>query len=424
VEAVLIGAGQRGLRVYGRIALEHPGNVRFVAVAEPDPERRDRFATQHGIPANRCFARWEDLIGAGRLASALLCCTLDRLHVEPTLAALQAGYHVLLEKPIAPTPEDCVRMVQAAERANRLLAIAHVLRYTSFFSALHRVVRDGRLGTIVSLQHSENVAYWHMAHSYVRGNWARSETTGPMILTKCCHDLDILAWIMSGDPVEQLYSFGSLLHFRPENAPPNAPERCLDGCPAAEECPYYAPRIYLTDNLGWPTQTISNDLSYDARLRALRTGTYGRCVYRAGNDVVDHQVTTMRHASGAISTLTMHGHSHEEARTTRIDGTRATLRARFTPSRGSEMVVYPHDSGVEPESVRVDGSERDGHGGGDLGVLRAFAESVGAADHGALTSARVSLESHLLAFAAEESRKSGVPIEMAKYRRSVDARAP
>jgi predicted dehydrogenase len=338
------------------------------------------------------------------------------------MAALQTGYHVLLEKPMAPTPEDCVRMVRAAERTKRLLAIAHVLRYTTFFSALRRVAHDGRLGTIVSVQHSENVAYWHMAHSYVRGNWSRSGTTGPMILTKCCHDLDILAWLMGGDPVEQIHSVGSLLHFRPENAPPNAPERCLDGCPAAEECPYYAPRIYLTDNLGWPTQTISNDLSYEARLRALRTGPYGRCVYRAENDVVDHQVTVMRHASGATSTLTMHGHSHEEARTTRIDGTRATLRARFTPSRGSEMVVFPHDARAEPESVWVDGSERDGHGGGDLGVLRAFAESVRSASHGALTSARVSLESHLLAFAAEESRRSGVPIDMAEFRRSVDVR--
>jgi predicted dehydrogenase len=244
-----------------------------------------------------------------------------------------------------------------------------------------------------------------------------------MILTKCCHDLDIVTWLMGCDPVEQLHSFGSLLHFRPENAPPNAPARCLDGCPAAEECPYYAPRIYLTDNLGWPTQTISNDLSYEGRLRALRTGPYGRCVYRAGNDVVDHQVTIMRHASGATSTLTTHGHSHEEARTTRVDGTRATLRARFTPPRGSEMVVYPHDARAKPEPVPVDGGERDGHGGGDLGVLSAFAESVRAVDHGALTSARASLESHLLAFAAEESRTSGVPVDMAEYRRRVEGRA-
>jgi predicted dehydrogenase len=415
---VLIGAGQRGTFAYGRAALADPGHLRFVAVAEPDPERRARFATQHDIPPDRCFAGWEELLAAGRLAPALLCCTLDRLHLAPTIAALQTGYHVLLEKPMAVEPGECVGMVRAAERTGRLLMIAHVLRYTAFYAALQGVVAAGRLGDVVTIEHRENVAYWHMAHSYVRGNWNSAARSGPMILTKCCHDLDLLVWLMAGNPVARLHSFGSLLHFRPDRAPAGAPLRCTDGCPAAGSCPYYAPRIYLTDDLGWPTSTISVDLSPEARLHALRTGPYGRCVYHAGNDVVDHQMVSMEHENGATSTLIMHGHAHREERTTRIDGTRATLRARFTYGADSSITVHDHGAGTV-EGVVVPADDGTGHGGGDSGLLRAFARAVRAADSMPPTAARASLESHLLAFAAEQARLSGSIVEMAAYRQAL-----
>jgi predicted dehydrogenase len=412
----------RGTFAYGAFAEAHPEHVRFVAVAEPDPERRARFAARHHLPPERCYENWEDLIAAGQLAPALVCCTMDRLHVAPTVAALEAGYHVLLEKPIAVTPEDCVRVVQASERAHRLLMICHVLRYTPFFSALHAVLRSGRLGEIVAIEHRENVAYWHMAHSFVRGNWGNSGRSSPMILAKCCHDLDILQWIMDGQPVKRLHSFGSLLHFRPDNAPPGAPLRCTDGCPVADACAFYAPRLYLTEDVGWPTAAISTDLSYEGRLRALQTGPYGRCVYHCDNDVVDHQVVTMEHENGAITTLVMHGHSHEEGRTMRYDGTRATLRGRWGYGGEADLTIHDHRTGGVETVPLPDGV--GGHGGGDAGVMRAFVCAVRGVGSGALTSARASLESHLLAFAAERSRLTGATVDMAAYRAEVENSVP
>jgi predicted dehydrogenase len=420
VDAVLVGAGDRGTFTFGQVALDHPDTVRFVAVAEPDPERRARFAARHRIPAERCFETWQKLLAAGQLAPALICCTLDRLHVDPAVAALHTGYHVLLEKPMATTPADCLRIVQAQERTGRLLMIGHVLRYTPFFTALHDIISSGRLGNIVAVEHRENVAYWHMAHSYVRGNWSNAERASPMILAKCCHDLDILAWTMPEDPVVRLHSFGSLLHFRPEHAPPGAPLRCTDGCPAELSCPYYAPRIYLTDDVGWPAETISVDLSQAARLHALQTGPYGRCVYRSDNTAVDHQVVTMEHAGGAIVTLIMHGHSDEEERTIRWDGSRATLRARFCTSADSEITVHDHLTGAH-ETVHVGTADVRGHGGGDERLLSAFVDAIRDADGGTLTTARISLESHLLAFAAERSRVSGAPVDMTAYRAEVES---
>jgi hypothetical protein len=205
------------------------------------------------------------------------------------------------------------------------------------------------------------------------------------------------------------------MEFRPQNAPPGAPDRCLDGCPAAETCGYYAPRIYLGDTTGWPVNTITADLSYEGRHRALETGPYGRCVYHSDNDAVDHQVVSMEHADGAIVTLIMHGHSDEEVRTMRYDGTRATLKGRFGVT--SEITIHDHRTGTV-ETIEV-GPGRGGHGGGDEGLMRAFVEAVRGRS-GALTDARMSLESHLLAFAAERSRASGSVVEMDRYRTDVE----
>lgn len=243
ITAVMIGAGERGYAAYGPCALDHPDELRFVAVAEPIKARRERFAAAHGIPPEAQFKSWEDLLARGQMAHAALICTMDQMHAEPAVAALEAGHHVLLEKPIATTWADSIRVVETAERTDQILQVAHVLRYTSFFSTLHEIVTSGRLGTIVSVDHRENVAYRHMAHAYVRGNWRRREESSPIILAKCSHDLDILAWNMGR--CRQLSSFAPPRYFRPKNAPAGAPPRCTDGCPAADGCPWYAPRLYL-----------------------------------------------------------------------------------------------------------------------------------------------------------------------------------
>ena len=458
IEAVLIGAGDRGYSAYGPYALAHPDEIRFVAVAEPHDVRRARFAQAHRIPPERRFRTWEHLLAQGQMADAALVCTLDDLHVGPTMAALEAGYDVLLEKPMATTAEDCLRLVQAAERSGRILMLCHVLRYTSFFSALHHVIASGRLGDIVTVEHRENVIFWHMAHSYVRGNWHNSRLS-PMILAKCCHDFDILFWNLG--PVKRLSSFGSLLHYRAENAPPGAPERCTDGCPYEAECPWYAPRLYLEliplmqegrrsrsrlerlvaglyldhpsftnlarrlipgldaalDYRDWPISIISEDTSPQARRRALESGPYGRCVYRCDNDVVDHQTVNMELESGASAVLVMHGHSHREGRTMRYDGTRATLLGRFYLT-DSEIQIHDHLTGkveiIRPECGRA------GHGGGDEGIMRAFVCALRQGKSEPLTSARASLESHLLAFAAEKARVAGTIVDVDAYRRQVE----
>lgn len=411
VTAVAIGAGERGHHTFGRWALDHPDELRFFAVVDPDPARRARFGDPHGIPDARRFGTVDDLFAMERLADAVVVASPDRAHFTGAAGALAAGYHVLLEKPMAATLEETEKLVHLATESDRVVQVAHVLRYTPFFRTLNEVLASGRIGDLVTVEHRENVAAWHMAHSFVRGNWANAESATPMIVQKCSHDFDILAWNLDS-PVARLGSVGSLFHFRPDRRPIEATDRCIDGCPVSD-CAFDARRIYLTDQVGgWPIHVITDDYSIEGRERALREGPYGRCVYTAGSDVVDHQVVTMELESGASAVLVSHGHSHEEQRTMRYDGTKATLRAVF--GRRQRIEVVDHHT-LRTEEIQIPVAT-GGHGGGDPGLIGTFVDAVRTGS-GVPTSPQVSLESHRLAFAAEHARVTGTTVDMTTWRR-------
>jgi predicted dehydrogenase len=413
ITALLLGAGARG-NAYANYAFQHPDELRIVGVADIDPIRRERFAQKHNLQPHRVYHHWEDALNDGKFANALINATMDRVHYPSTLAALAAGYDVLLEKPMSPVRAENVRLVQAAEAHGRLLQVCHVLRFSPFFQTLRRVIDSGVLGRIISLDHRENLSYWHMAHSFVRGNWRNADLSSPMILTKCCHDLDILLWLLRKQ-VKWLNSFGALTVFRPENAPrPDVPLRCTDGCPAADNCKYDAAKIYGSDAAGWPYDIVTPERSREARLEALRTSPYGVCVYRADNNVVDHQTVNLAFEDDITAVLIMNGHGHEEGRTLRIDGTKATLTGKF--SEPYKINLYHHHRGLK-ESIPVSVSEHSGHGGGDFGLVRSFVRALRGVADDSLTTARVSLDSHLLAFAAEESRLHHTVINMDEFRR-------
>jgi predicted dehydrogenase len=437
IEAVMIGAGGRATFAYGPYALEYPNEIRFVAVADPDPARRERFARLQSISKERQFKSWEELCAQPQLARAALNCTQDRMHHASTLAFLRKGYDVLLEKPMATSPAECIELVEVAEQLGRTLQVCHVLRFTAFFSALYDIVNSGRLGKIITIDHRENVSYWHMSHSFVRGNWRNEGLSNPMILAKCCHDLDVLVWTL-GQSVTKLSSFGRLTHYRhdqtsevfkqfgngagySETSEVSLPLRCTDGCPIEATCPWYAPRLYVADihhrsrlekfpHSGFMLHALDGGETPESRWEKLKTSPYGRCVYHCDNDVVDHQTLNLEFEDGATCTFTMHGHSDREGRTLRWDGAKATLYGDFSDGREHTLRICNH--GSAHEEVIYPTAGESGHGGGDFGLMRAFVQALNGQSSKHSTTARVSLESHLLAFAAEESRKTGRVVEM------------
>ncbi|MGQ9571780.1 MAG: Gfo/Idh/MocA family protein [Dehalococcoidia bacterium] len=414
LEAVVIGAGLRGRDTYGAFALANPTLLRIVAVAEPDDERRAAFAHDHGLPPDRCFPDWRLLLERPALARVAIIATPDNTHAEPALAALAAGYDVLLEKPIAPEPVACLRVVQNFDAAGRLLQIGHCLRYAPFYSTIYDVIASGRLGDVMTIAMAENVAWWHMAHSFVRGKFRTTATSAPMLIAKSCHDLDLMTWFI-GRPCSRVASFGSLRHFRPEQAPAGAPERCTDGCPVEESCLFSALRFYLRPHPFWPWSDVSLTPDIESRRRGLETGPYGRCVYRAGNDVVDHQVVCLEFEGGVTGTFVMHGFAAAGLRTIRVSGTGGELVGAFEEG---DIRILSHAQAT-PEHIRVPYNPF-GHGGGDEGLLHHFVQAVrrNAADE-LLASGRASLESHLIGFAAERSRLEGQVVTMADFRAAV-----
>jgi predicted dehydrogenase len=407
VTLAVIGAGNRGSG-HARWALAHPDRARVVAVAEPQAVRRDRLATAHGIPTGATFSSWQALAERGRIADAALICTQDAMHTEPAVTLAELGYHVLLEKPMAITEADCWRIVEAVERAGVMLAVGHVLRYTPYTRLVKRLVDAGRLGEVISAQHLEPVGFWHQAHSYVRGAWRREDAATFMLMAKSCHDLDWLHYVV-GRPIRRVASFGGLAHFRPENRPAGAADRCLD-CAVEQACPYSAVRFYssyLERDDDWPLDAVVNRRTEDDLTAALRHGPYGRCVYACDNDVVDHQVVAMEFDGGTTATFTMTAFNTGGHRRTSLFGTRGELHGD-----GETITVSDFLTGAsETLHARApgDATAAGGHGGGDWGLMDAFIRAVSTGDHAHILSGpRESLAAHLVAFAAERARRSGV----------------
>jgi predicted dehydrogenase len=407
VSLAVIGAGSRGTS-YGRWALANPARARVVAVAEPRQVRRDRFAAAHGIGPADAADDWRQLAARDRFADAVLICTQDRMHAEPVDAFATLGYHVLVEKPMAPDEQACRQILAAAERAGVMLAVGHVMRYTPYTAAVKQIVDSGRLGDVMTIEHLEPVGFWHQAHSFVRGNWRRADLATTMLMAKSCHDLDWLQYIV-GQPPQRVSSFGRLSHFTRDHQPAGAADRCVD-CSVESSCAYSAIRLYggllARGQHGWPLDVVLDQFDPAALDEALREGPYGRCVYACDNDVVDHQVVAMEFAGGVTASFTMTAFNEAGGRRTTIFGTRGQLTGDGETVRIYDFLTRQTEA-ITPDQMGAI-SAAGGHGGGDAGLMDAFTEAVAAGNPASIRSGpSESLASHLAVFAAERARLNG-----------------
>jgi predicted dehydrogenase len=404
----IIGAGDRGLR-YGREAVA-TGSAVVTAVAEPRAERRSAAAAEFGVAARWSVTDWPDLANRPDFdVDAVVIATPDRRHTAPALAFLDRRLPLLLEKPMAPDEDEARQIVAAAERADVVVCVGHVLRYSAYTTTIKVALAEGAIGDVVTVEHLEPVGWWHYAHSFVRGNWRREDESNPMLMAKCCHDIDWLSFLIDRSAL-RVSSFGSLTHFTAANKPVGAGSRCLE-CAVEADCPYSARRIYL-DHVDepaaqrWPMSVLAVEVDRQTITEALRVGPYGRCVYDCDNDVVDHQVVNIEYAGGVTASLTMTAFTPMAFRKTRIFGTRGMLEGDgysvnvfdFVTGRTTTMQV------VDPTDPLAD----DGHLGADAALTRSFLAAVRARDPGLiLTSPRVSLHTHAIVWAAERSRRLG-----------------
>lgn len=410
VTAVVIGAGMRG-DIYASYSLEHPNEVKIVAFTEPDPLRRKIYAEKYQIPEEMQFSDYKDLFAREKLADCAFICTQDQMHYEPAILAMEKGYHVMCEKPMSPFAEQIIHMGETAKKNDRILTICHVLRYSPFFTRVKSFIDEGRLGKIMTIHHLEEVGFFHQAHSFVRGNWRKVEETSPMLLAKCCHDMDLIMW-MTGSPCKKVSSFGERTFFKEENAPEGAALRCMDGCPHRDDCAFYAPRFYLEHpRRDGFIKAVCYEEETPKLLEALRTGPYGRCVFHCDNTAVDHQVVNMEFENGTTAVLTMSGFTNDITRKINIMGTKGQLEGNLSENR---LIFHDFLTGnTETIDIFI---PKSGHNGSDYGIMRDFIKLV-AADGKAenKTNADVSINSHLMTLAAEQSRQTGKTVNMQEY---------
>lgn len=413
----LAGGGGRG-HGYTNIALENPDKYQVVAIAEPVKEKREYLKKLHNISDDMAFESWEEMFAKEKLADIAMICTQDKMHVEPALAAIKKKYNLLLEKPVAPTPEECMIIAKEAEKQGVKVVVCHVLRYTKFYKYIKKFIEDGKLGDIMNIVHIEGVGNIHQSHSFVRGNWGNSKDSSPMILAKSCHDVDLMQWLI-GKPCTSVQSYGTLSYFRKENAPKDAPEYCMDGCPHKDTCFYYAPKLYEIGQ--WAAclrDIVANKFepTDEEVLEALKKGPYGKCAFKCNNDVVDHQVVNMLFGDDVTVSFTMSAFN-KGGRFTKIMGTKGELTANME----EEYIEFYNFKTNKTEVLMTadedfDDSIAGGHGGGDAGIMMDLYEYFANNNpSNSISDIGVSCRNHLISFAAEEARVHNTIIDMQEY---------
>ncbi|MBQ7097413.1 MAG: Gfo/Idh/MocA family oxidoreductase [Clostridia bacterium] len=415
---ILIGGGDRG-SCYLKSLHKTPEKFKLVAVAEPVKEKREYFRDLYNVPDEMCFESYEELLALPKMADVAMICTQDKMHFDPAMKAIEKKYDLLLEKPIAPTPEECFEISKAAEENGVRVLVCHVLRYTPFYKSIKNFLESGRLGKVMNVTHTEGVGNVHMSHSFVRGNWRKTDESAPMILAKCCHDTDLLQWLL-GEPCTKVQSFGTRAYFTEENAPQGAPMRCLDGCPYRDTCFYYAPMLYRIDTAEvqhFRAIAANKFNPTDADVdEALKTSPYGRCVFRCDNDVVDHQVVNMQFGKDVHATLTMSAFN-KGGRTSVFMGTKGELRADM---ENQTLHFYDFETRTTTQiydaDAEFDQTIAGGHGGGDDGIMQDLYDYIANNNpSNSISDVSVSCLSHLICFAAEESRLNNCVVDMEEF---------
>jgi predicted dehydrogenase len=412
LQVAIIGAGVRGTNLARKLSSSEFRSM-VVAVAEPDDEKRKSFAKEFNLPDSATFTGWVELSKGLDNCDAAIIATLDNQHTGPAIACLQRGWHILVEKPLADSFEDCLLIVKTQDVKNTIVAVCHTLRFMEGFRKVKQILDSGTIGQIIHIEHLEGIGNFRFAHNYVRGRWAQEKNNTFLLLHKCSHDIDYINWLIK-EPCERVSSFGSLKYFTTVNAPDGSTYRCVDNCSVKNACPYSALRIYVDGSLDeWPARDICNVHTREAHIEAIKNGPYGICVWHVNNDVVDHQVVMMEFTGGTTATCTLSGYSATNGRRIRLQGTHGEMLydeaigrisiKRFSEQK-SEFIKIPVQTTYHPE---------------DKYILDDWISSIVYSTPVAVDS-KEALRTHAVVFASEISRKERRIVEMTELQGKIN----
>lgn len=403
----IVGFGSRG-QMFGRLIKNSEHEL--VAVAEPIPHSLERAYKEFGVSKDMCFNDANDFFAKGKICDAIFLCTQDAQHYEMTMKALELGYDICLEKPAAVNYEQCVAIRDEANRLNRKIMLTHVLRYSPFYQCIKETIKSGVLGKIININQNEFIAYWHFALSFVRGPWRNMADSTPTIVAKCCHDLDILLWLMDKECVS-VASVGRLNYFCPENAPKGSANHCKDCSKEVKDnCLYNAYNIYpqrMKHAVVGGVAKYAGKNIYD--VLDAKEELISKCIFHCDNDAIDNQNVQLQFADGTLANLTMTAFSEECHRTIMVSGTKGEMWGDMEDGKlhlnifGQDEVIIDAGKRFNKSGVATSG----GHGGGDFYLFNDFVDYIKNENSQSLTRTTInqSIDSHLVGFLAEESRQ-------------------
>lgn len=413
---VLLGCGDRG-NVYISYALKQPEEAEVVAVIDVDPIALQTTADKFSIPNERRFSCLDDFLEAKIQCDTVINATMDSWHYETAKKLILAGYNQLLEKPIVNNDEQLLELRDLANEKRVSILVCHVLRYTPFYRSIKKLLNDGAIGDVMTMEMNEHVGTVHFADSFIRGKWADEQGCGSgLLLQKCCHDMDLMCWLNNYSNPNMVSSFGSRSTFVEENAPEGATEFCYQ-CPHNQTCLYDAKKIHLEcDWFYFQTwRGIKKPLSEITKAEKeayLKVSDYGRCVYKLKRNLVDKQMTTVMFNNGSMGTLTVVGGSSRAGRDIHIVGTKGEIRGRLEDNKFN-LIQYVHNGDIyETKSMEIDVATEVGdgrHSNGDYCLMYDYVRYLNGDNSSiSITSINDSINGHRCVYAAERSRKKKI----------------
>ncbi len=421
LKTVLVGCGDRTC-VYADLAMHTFDAIEIVATVDPDKERQKYVHEHFGVPFEKCYSDIKEVLALGKIGDCVINGTMDQLHVETAIPFLEQGYDMLLEKPITNNEKDLLRLAKVAKEHNCKLMICHVLRFSPFYREIKKILLSGELGDIMTINTSERVGAYHSSVSYLRGKWNTEKECGSsFLLAKCCHDIDLIVWLNNGDKPVSVFSEGDRNFFNENNAPKGCGNRCMVDCPKEikDKCIYDAESLYIkNDYLPWyPWQCTGKnyqDVTLQEKIESLKTyNPHGKCVYKCGGDILDHQQVLIKFENGAIACHTLVLGAMKADRTIHIAGTKGEIEGSASSGKLCVRTFDKEHAGYFERVIDFSDKqgETGGHFGGDKGLVQDFLAYIsGGKPSISTTIIDDSLIGHLLVYAADESVKKHEPI--------------
>ncbi|MBO5411658.1 MAG: Gfo/Idh/MocA family oxidoreductase [Clostridia bacterium] len=417
LQAVLLGAGNRGC-AYADYSLEAPSELEIVAIIEISDLRLKEAGDRYSVPESNRFKDLDEFLAKKIPCDFVINATMDEIHYETSVKIMNAGYNMLLEKPITAKKEELLDLQRLAREKNVKLNICHVLRYTPYYKRIKEIINAGTIGKILTMELDEHVWIAHFVDSFVRGKWKSEATCGSgFLLAKSCHDMDLICWLNNMTTPKKVSSFGSRSLFAKKNAPEGATKYCYN-CPHNETCLYSAQKIHVElDPMPFQTWMDMNKpldtITKEEKLEWLKSHEYGLCAYESGGDINDRQVINIEFEDGSTAMFTMVGGTSKPDRFIHICGTHGEIEGRLEDEK---FIVRKFDRsgdkfGYDEEIIDVSKEVHAsagyvGHGGGDYAIMHELVRYLNGDNSSiSITSIDDSINGHLVVYAAEESNK-------------------